>query len=136
MTQYVHFPNQIAITGPVTIVQPSGANLHVDVDDFPAVQLETPEFLTSGILSLSAGTTGYRAFASQPCKQLTISNQRSTAAANLSVQILCQLNGVGPSITIPSGMAFTFYGLTNANQVAVDANTVIVPFTCRAVWSS
>lgn len=134
MSQYSHFPPSSAtISGSVTVVQPNGALLHTTVDNFPTVQLVTPEFTSTGILSATTSASGgstFVAFSSQACKQLCVSNQTG-------VLLDFELNATSPVVQVPNGAFFTFFGLTNASQVSVardDGSTTQV--TLGAVWNS
>lgn len=106
----------------------------LDTDTAPGGerQVVVPAMLNAGhLLAQTANPgTGYTAFASQACKQLTISNQSG-------VTILVQQGGAGVGFQIPHGGVVPFYGLTNANQLAVkrqdDSNTQV---TVTARWEA
>lgn len=63
MTQYARFPSQsvtTSIAGPVTVVQPVGSLLHVDVDNFPnsGFSIISPGYPTQ----ISVGTVSTQLF--------------------------------------------------------------------------
>jgi hypothetical protein len=91
-----------------------------------------PSMTTGGNLSAQTTTLGntYQPFASQACKQMTISNQTGT-------MIEVQQGGSGVGYQIPTGAMMPFFGLTNANQLGVkraDNGTTQVTVTAR--WES
>jgi hypothetical protein len=89
-----------------------------------------PEMTDGGHTSVQTNATGanFSAFASQNCKQLTISNNSGTA-------IEVQQDGAGVALPIPDQTYFTFYGLANASQLGVrrvdQSNTQV---TIAARW--
>lgn len=90
--------------------------------------------MTSGghISAATNGTTGatFTAFGSQLCKQVTIVNDTGT-------KIEVQQDGAGVALPINDGTSFTFFGLTNANQLGVrrvDQTTVVA--TVKARWEN
>jgi hypothetical protein len=95
-------------------------------------QQVVPRMVSGGHLSLQTASTGteYAVFASQACKQLTISNQTG-------VIILVQQGGAGVGFQIPPGAMHTSYGLINANQLGIkrqdDGNTRV---TVTARWEA
>lgn len=66
--------------------------------------------------------TGYALLAAQACKQVTIINDTGTT-------ILVQQGGAGVGVPVFDQTAFTFFGLTNANNLGVkrkdDSNTQV-----------
>jgi hypothetical protein len=75
----------------------------------------------------AATGTNWTAFASQACRQLTVSNQTGTT-------IEFRQGGSGVGFQIPDGAFFTFFGLTNANQIdarRVDTSNTQVTVTAR-----
>jgi hypothetical protein len=83
-----------------------------------------------GNLSVQTAATGtnYTAFASQDCVKLTISNQTGT-----SLEV--RQDGAGVAFAMPTGLVFTFEGITNANQLAVRrVDTSNTQVTASARW--
>ena len=115
-------------------VNPSGAltaevDGTVSVDNFPATQNVLPLMASGGNLSVTTAATGtnYTAFGSQACKQLTISNQSG-------VTIEVRQGGAGVAFQIPTAAFYTFFGITNANQLdvrRVDTSNTQVTVTAR-----
>jgi hypothetical protein len=82
-----------------------------------------------GNISVQTAATGtnYTAFASQVCKQLTLSNQSG-------VTIEVRQGAAGVALQIPTGAFYTFFGITNANQLdvrRVDTQNTQVTITAR-----
>jgi hypothetical protein len=91
-----------------------------------------PSMGSGGHLSLQTNATGttYTAFGSQVCKQLTVSNQTGTT-------LEFRQGATGVAFQIPTGTFYTFFGLTNANQIdgrRVDTSNTQVTLTAR--WES
>lgn len=91
-----------------------------------------PAMTTGGNISVQTAATGtnWTAFSSQALKQLTVSNQTGTT-------IEFRQGGSGVGFQIPSGSFYTFFGLTNANQLEarrVDTSNAQVTATAR--WES
>lgn len=116
------------ITGQTTAG--GGGYVNVKVNPSGALTAEvtgevTPVMASAGHLSVTTAATGtnWTAFTSQACKQLTVSNQSG-------VVIEFRHGGAGAGFQVPSGAFYTFFGLTNANQIEarrVDtANTQVV----------
>lgn len=79
----------------------------------------TPRLTTGGNLSVTTNNSNgsaYTAFANQVCSQLTISND--SAVTNIDVI----QGGSGAAFEVLSGTYYTFFGLTNANQLSVRRN--------------
>ena len=75
----------------------------------------------------AANGTDFVAFASQECKQLTISNSTGT-------EIEVRQDGAGVALPVFDSTYYTFFGITNANQLSVrrsDASTTQVTVTAR-----
>jgi hypothetical protein len=88
-----------------------------------------PSMSNGGNLAVTTNATGtiYTAFASQSCKQLTLSNQ-----SGIVVEV--RQGGAGVALQIPTGAFYTFFGITNANQLDVrrtDASNTQVTLTAR-----
>jgi hypothetical protein len=88
-----------------------------------------PSMFNGGNISVQTAATGtnYTAFASQVCKQLTISNQSG-------VTIEVRQGAAGVALQIPTGAFYTFFGITNANQLdvrRVDTQNTQVTITAR-----
>jgi len=88
-----------------------------------------PSMTNGGNLAVTTNATGttYTAFASQACKQLTISNQSG-------VVIEVRQGGGGVALQIPTGAFYTFFGITNANQLdvrRVDVSNTQITITAR-----
>jgi len=91
-----------------------------------------PSMTSGGNLSVQTAATGtdWSAFASQPLKQLTVSNQTGT-------DIEFRQDGAGVGFILPNGSIFTFFGITNADQIEarrVDTSSTQVTVTAR--WES
>lgn len=91
-----------------------------------------PSMASGGNFSLQTNATGttFTAFSNQACKQLTISNQSGTT-------IEVRQDGAGVAFQIPTGAFYTFFGITNANQLDVrrtDTSNTQVTITAR--WES
>ena len=94
--------------------------------------LVTPALSSSGNTSAQTAATGtnWTAFSSQALKQLTISNQ---TGATLEFR----QDGAGVGFQVPTANFYTFFGLTNANQLEVrrvDTSNTQVTVTAR--WES
>jgi hypothetical protein len=88
-----------------------------------------PSMFNGGNISVQTAATGtnYTAFASQVCKQLTLSNQ-----SGVTIEVRQGAAGVG--LQIPTGSFYTFFGITNANQLdvrRVDTQNTQVTITAR-----
>lgn len=88
-----------------------------------------PSMFNGGNISVQTAATGtnYTAFASQVCKQLTLSNQSG-------VTIEVRQGAEGVALQIPTGAFYTFFGITNANQLdvrRVDTQNTQVTITAR-----
>jgi hypothetical protein len=88
-----------------------------------------PSMFNGGNISVQTAATGtnYTAFASQVCKQLTLSNQSG-------VTIEVRQGAAGVALQIPTGAFYTFFGITNANQLdvrRVDTQNTQVTITAR-----
>jgi len=82
-----------------------------------------------GNLSAQTPATGtnFAAFASQSCRQLTVSNQTGTT-------LEFRQGGSGVAFQVPSGAFYTFFGLQNADQLGVrrvDTSNTQVTVTAR-----
>ena len=107
----------------ITNSLPSGTN---------NIGVVTPAMSGSGNLNAVTSTTAnsFTAFASQACKQLTITN-------NTGQKIEVQQGGTGTTIVVFDQSYYTFYGITNTNQLGVrrvDLATTAV--TVQARWES
>jgi hypothetical protein len=97
-----------------------------------AKQPVIPSMTSGGNLSAQTNATGtnFTSFGSQALKQLTISNQTG-------VPLEFQQGGAGVALPIPNGAFYTFYGITNSNQLGVrrvdQSNTQV---TVQARWES
>ncbi len=88
-----------------------------------------PSMVNGGNISVQTAATGtnYTAFASQVCKQLTLSNQSG-------VTIEVRQGAAGVALQIPTGTFYTFFGITNSNQLdvrRVDTSNTQVTITAR-----
>ena len=91
-----------------------------------------PSMTNGGNLSVTTAATGtnWTAFASQALKQLTVSNQTGT-------NIEFRQDGTGVGLIIPAGAIFTFFGITNANQIeARRTDTSNSQVTITARWEA
>jgi uncharacterized coiled-coil protein SlyX len=98
----------------------------LDNDKTPVI----PSMTSGGNIEKATNVDGttYEAFASQACKQLTISNQSGVA-------IEFQQGGSGVAFPIPNGIMLTIFGITNANQIAIRrTDTSATPVTIPARW--
>lgn len=128
-------PTKSVIYGKTTV----GGGEYVAVKVNPSGALTTevtgevkPVMAASGHLLATTSATGtsYVVFASQACRQLTISNQSGTT-------LEFQQGGAGAGFLIPTGSFYTFFGITNTNQLGVrraDTNATQVNVTAR--WES
>jgi hypothetical protein len=96
-----------------------------------AIKLDSiiPHMTAAGHLSVTTAAVGtnWTAYASQVCKQLTVSNQSG-------VNIEFRQGGAGVGFIVPTGAFYTFFGLTNANQLEarrVDTSNTQVSVTAR-----
>lgn len=91
-----------------------------------------PSMTSGGNVSVQTAATGtnWTAFGSQALKQLTVSNQTGVA-------IEFRQGGAGVGFQVPTGAFYTFFGITNANQLEarrVDTGNTQVTVTAR--WES
>lgn len=110
------------LTG-VNAATPAGANLIGSV---------VPTMASGGHTSVTTAATGtnWTAFASQALKQLTISNQTG-------VTLEFRQGAAGVGLPIPTSAFYTFFGLTNANQIDVRrVDTSNTQVTVAARWES
>ena len=92
--------------------------------------LVTPVMVSGGNVSISASGSNWSAFGSQNLKQLTVSNQTTTS-------LEFRQNGSGVGFQIPNGAFYTFFGISNANQIeARRVDTANTPVTVTARWES
>jgi hypothetical protein len=110
----------------------SGATDEVPFLDADGKMVTVPTMANGGHLSLTTNATGtnWTAFGSQACKQLTLSNQTGTT-------LEVRQGGAGVGFQIPDGAFYTFFGITNANQLSVrrvDTSNTQVTVTAR--WES
>jgi hypothetical protein len=88
-----------------------------------------PSMASGGNISVQTATLGtnYTAFSSQVCKQLTISNQSGTV-------VEVRQGAAGVALQIPTGAFYTFFGITNTNQLDVrrtDVSNTQITLTAR-----
>ena len=120
------------IVNPSTGVSSTSKLASDTVNTDEEAQNVVPRMVSGGHLSAQTANpgTGYTAFGSQACKQLTISNQTG-------VTIQVQQGGAGVGFEIPHGGVIPFYGLTNANQLGIkrqdNSNTQV---TVTARWEA
>jgi hypothetical protein len=104
------------ITGNVTVIQPTGSNLHVDVDNFPTTQpisgtvtalQGTSPWVVSGTVTANAGTGTF---------QTNVTN----ASIPVTQSGTWNLNNITGTISLPTGAA------TSANQTNASQKTQIV----------
>lgn len=91
-----------------------------------------PSMASGGNISVTTASTGtnYTAFASQACKQLTVSNQSGTV-------VEVRQGGAGVALQIPTGAFYTFFGLTNTNQLSLRrTDTSNTQITLTARWEA
>lgn len=122
-------------TGAATAAnQATGNNSLSSIDNkTPALdnskQPVVPSMTSGGNLSAQTAATGtnWTSYGSQSCKQLTLSNQSGTT-------IEVRQGGAGVGLQIPTGAFYTFFGITNANQLEVrrvDTSNTQVTITAR-----
>ena len=123
------------------IVSPDSSFTKEDIEDLIASCMSggssepsdvTPSMSTGGNLSVQTAATGtnWTAFASQECKQLTISNDTGT-------KLEVRQNGAGVGLRIMDNTYYTFFGLTNTNQLSVRrVDTSNTQVTATARWES
>ena len=148
-----NFPATQAVTGPLTDAQLRATAVPVSVSGVATAANQTtgnaslanidgktpsldsskqpviPSMTSAGHLSVTTAATGtnWTAFASQACKQLTVSNQSGAV-------IEFRHGGAGAGFQVPTGAFYTFFGLTNANQLEarrVDTSNTQVVVTAR-----
>lgn len=88
-----------------------------------------PSMVSGGNIAVTTAATGtnYTAFASQACKQLTLSNQSG-------VVVEVRQGAAGVALQIPTSAFYTFFGLTNTNQLDVrrtDVSNTQITLTAR-----
>ncbi|MGH2340633.1 hypothetical protein ACRC7T_04025 [Segnochrobactraceae bacterium EtOH-i3] len=91
-----------------------------------------PQMAAGGHLAVTtaAGGTTFVAFASQACKQLTVINNTGTV-------LEVQRGGSGIAVPVFPATYFTFFGLTNANQLGVRrVDQAATSVTAQAVWEA
>lgn len=106
-----------------------GRELVDERSDGSYINVVSPIMTSGGNLSAQTAATGTNrtAFASQACKQLTISNQTGTT-------IEVRQGGSGVGLQIPTGTFYTFFGITNTDQLdirRVDTSNTQVTVTAR-----
>jgi hypothetical protein len=125
-------------TGAATSANQTTANASLSSIDTKTPTLDNlkqpviPSMTTGGNLSVTTAATGtdWTAYASQALKQLTISNQTE-------VTIEFRQGGAGVGFQVPTGAFYTFFGITNADQIEarrVDTSDTQVTVTAR--WES
>lgn len=118
LTQLLPSATTVTITGEVEIKNDAGNPVPV-----------LPSMASGGNISAQTAATGtnWTAYGSQACKQLTLSNQSGTT-------IEVRQGGGGVGLQIPTGAFYTFFGITNANQLEVrrvDTSNTQVTITAR-----
>ena len=95
-----------------------------------AVVPTNPQMVSGGHLSVTTANPGtnFTAFATQVCEQLTILNDTGT-------KLEVRQDGAGVAVRVADGAIMTFFGLANANQLAVRrADTSNTTVTVTARW--
>lgn len=98
----------------------------------PVSGIVTPVLTSGGHISATTAVsgTGYVAFAAQACKQLTILN-------GTGVDIGVAVGGAGVEVPILAGTYYTFFGITNVNQLSVRrVDTSTTQVTVAARWEA
>jgi len=111
----------IGITQPLTDAQLRASNIPV-----------IPSMASGGNISAQTAATGtnWTAYSSQTCKQLTLSNQSGTT-------IEVRQGGTGVGLQIPTGSFYTFFGITNTNQLEIRrVDTANTQVTITARWET
>ncbi len=104
----------VAVTGPLTDAQLRASSV-------PTL----PAMAAGANVSLTTNATGsnFQGFGSQACKQVTIVNDTGT-------KLDVRQDGGGALLRLPDGAIYTFFGLTNLNQLQVrrtdQSNTQVV----------
>lgn len=97
-----------------------------------ALQTVIPILSTAGHLSVTTASVGtnWTTLGSNPCKQLDVANLTGT-----TLEFRQGRSGVG--FQVPTGMVYTFFALTNTDNLEVrrvDTSNTQVSFTAR--WSN
>jgi hypothetical protein len=112
------------------IINPATADKQPTLDNGKAPVV--PAMTSGGHLSAQTANPGtnWTTLSLAPCKQLTVSNQTGTT-------LEFRQGGAGAGFQVPTGAFYTFFGITNANQLEVrrvdQANTQV---TVTARWES
>lgn len=112
------------------IINPATADKQPALDNarMPVV----PAMSSAGHVAAVTAATGsnWTAFGNNACKQLSVSNQTGTS-------LEFRQGGSGTGFPVPSGMFFTFYGLTNSNNLEVRrVDTLGTQVTINARWEN
>ena len=118
---------------PATLgIKTAAASLPVVLASDQATLTVAPVLTAGGHISATTAVsgTGYTAFGAQACKQLTILN-------GTGVDIGVAVGGAGVEVPVLAGTYYTFFGLTNANQLQVRrVDTGVVQVAVPARWES
>lgn len=135
---------KIPVTNPSELPLPLGASTidlqEVGNDSLNSIDNKTPSLdsgrvpvlpsmASGGNIAVTTAATGtnFTAFASQVCKQVTLSNQSGTV-------VEVRQGATGVALQIPTGAFYTFFGITNANELHVrrtDLSNTQVTITAR-----
>ena len=121
-------------------IQVNGATVSINdfiyfYSNYESITIEgqiTPIMSSGGNISAQTASTGtnWTAFGSQTCKQLNLSNQSGTT-------IEVRQAGAGVGLQIPTGTFYTFFGISNTNQLSIrrvdNSNTQV---TVTARWEA
>lgn len=110
----------------------SAASFPVVLASDQAAVATVPQLASGGHVSVQTAVsgTGYTAFGAQACKQLTILN-------GTGVDIGVTVGGAGVEVPVLAGTYYTFFGITNANQLSVRrVDTSTTQVTVPARWEA
>lgn len=118
---------------------PASLGAKTSANSFPVVLANdqaavgvAPQLASGGHVSVQTAVsgTGYTAFGAQACKQLTILN-------GTGVDIGVTVGGAGVEVPVLAGTYYTFFGITNANQLSVRrVDTSTTQVTVAARWEA
>lgn len=110
----------IGVTGNVTVVQPSGSALHVDVDNFPASQVVSQP--TASLLNATVVTTSGATIA----EDAHLTNVQSAPGTPQTVAVTVQGNASGVPMPISGTVTITPSGEQNVNLNQVGGSAISI----------
>ena len=99
-----------------------------DVSDNAPMPI-VPYMKSGGNAEVATNGANYAAFAAQVCRQATIVN-------DTGFTILVRQGGAGTGLPIRDGLAFSFLGITNLNQLSVKRKDDGAAVTVQARWEA